>query len=250
MVQDNDIGRASTRSGPGWLVSILALAAFLILIALGTWQVQRLQWKEALLASIEERSQAEPVPIDRILALKAAGEPVEYRATEVTGRFLHEAEQFFFATHEGASGFYVYTPLERADGSIVFVNRGFVVMDLKNPDLRAEGQVEGVVTVSGLAREPLYEKPSWIVPDNDPAQNIFYWKDIDAFAENAGIERSRVLDIFVDADEAANPGGWPMGGVTIVNLPNNHLQYAVTWYGLAAALAGVFALRFFRRPRS
>ena len=105
------------------------------------------------------------------------------------------------------------------------------------------------MTVNGLAREALHEKPSWIVPDNDPAKNTFYWKDIEAFTENAGLDQDRVIDLYVDADDTPNPGGWPVGGVTIVSLPNNHLQYAVTWYGLAAALAAVFAARFLRRQR-
>ena len=95
------------------------------------------------------------------------------------------------------------------------------------------------MTITGLARNPLAEKPSSLLPDNDPAKNIFYWKDLAAMA---GIRRAaagaRVLPFFIDAGaEPANPGGLPVGGVTIIDLPNNHLQYALTWYGLAAALA-------------
>jgi surfeit locus 1 family protein len=240
---------AHTRRGPGVLVSVLALAAFAVLIALGTWQVERLQWKEGLLSAIDERSHAAPQPLDEILAVKAEGKAVEYRHATVTGRFLNDDEQFFFATHEGYSGYYVYTPLERADGSILFVNRGFVGIDFKDPATRPQSQPEGQITVTGLAREALHEKPSWIIPDNEPAKNIFYWKDIDAFTANAGLDPARVIDLYVDADASPNPGGWPVGGVTIVALPNNHLQYAVTWYGLAAALAAVFAARFLRRQR-
>ncbi len=240
---------AEGRRGPSVLVSVLALVTFAILIALGTWQVERLQWKEGLLTAIDERSHATPLPLDDILAMQAAGEPVEYRHTTVTGRFLNDREQFFFATHEGYSGYYVYTPLERADGSILFVNRGFVGIDFKDPATRPESQPEGQVTVTGLAREALHEKPSWIVPENEPAKNIFYWKDLDGFTANAGLDPARVIDLYVDADATPNPGGWPVGGVTIVSLPNNHLQYAVTWYGLAAALAAVFAARFLRRQR-
>ena len=238
-----------SRRGPGVLISVLALAALAVLIALGTWQVQRLYWKEALLAAIDERSHAEPLPLDEILAMQAEGEPVEYRRTTVTGRFLNDREQFFFATHKGYSGYYVYTPMERADGSIIFINRGFVGIDYKDPATRPESQPEGEVTVTGLARDALHEKPSWIVPENEPAKNIFYWKDLDGFTKNAGLDLARVIDLYVDADDTPNPGGWPVGGVTIISLPNNHLQYAVTWYGLALALAGVFAARFLRRQK-
>ena len=244
-----EAARASGRNRPGIVVSLLAAAAFAVLIALGTWQVERLAWKETLLSTIAERMAAAPVPLDEVVAAKAAGAEIEYRRVSVEGRFLHDREQFFFATHAGRSGFYVYTPLQRADGSLVFVNRGFVDMDLKDPARRQAGQVEGEVRVVGLARERLAEKPSSLVPDNDPAQNIFYWKDIEAMAANARIDRTKLVDVFVDADATPNPGGYPVGAVTIIDLPNNHLQYAVTWYGLALALAGVFVFRFFgRRP--
>lgn len=235
------------RSGPGWLISVLALAAFAVLIALGTWQVQRLAWKENLLANIVERTQGAPVALDQVMSRKAAGEPVEYSKVTVTGQFDHNGEQFFFATHQGRSGYYVYTPLERDDGSLIFVNRGFVPLDFKDPETRPEGQLEGEVTITGLAREPLTEKPSWVVPDNDPEKNIFFWKDIEGLAKNAGLDRQKLLDIYVDADDTPIPGSLPQGGVTLINLPNSHLQYAMTWYGLALALAGVFAVRFFRR---
>ncbi len=95
------------------------------------------------------------------------------------------------------------------------------------------------MTITGLARPPLAAKPSMLVPDNDTAKNVFYWKDLAAMTTSAGLDPARVLSLFVDADATANPGGLPIGGVTQVDLPNNHLQYAVTWYGLALALAGV-----------
>lgn len=244
-----ETAKASGRNRPGILVSVLAALAFAVLIALGTWQVERLAWKEALLSTIAERMVAAPAPLDEVVAASAAGEAIEYRRVSVEGRFLHDREQFFFATHGGRSGFYVYTPLQRADGSLVLVNRGFVDMDLKDSARRQAGQVEGEVRVVGLARERLSGKPSSLVPDNDPTQNIFYWKDIEAMAENAGLDRTKLVDVFIDADATPNPGGYPVGAVTIIDLPNNHLQYAVTWYGLALALAGVFVFRFFgRRP--
>lgn len=235
---------ASRRGRPGILVSVLALAVLAVLVALGTWQVKRLVWKEELLATIDARIAADPVPVDEVLALLDEGGDVEYRKVRLTGRFLHASEQFFFATHKGRSGYYVYTPLERADGSVIFVNRGFVDIDLKDPATRPQGQVEGEVAVTGLARARLGAKPSWLVPDNDPAANIFYWKDIDAMARNAGIEPARLVGMLVDADAAPNPGAYPIGGVTIIDLPNSHLQYAITWYGLALTLIAVFAFRF------
>ncbi len=91
-----------------------------------------------------------------------------------------------------------------------------------------------------------------MVPDNDPAKNIFYWKDIRAMTATAGLPTgAEVLPFFIDANDAPNPGGLPVGGVTMVDLPNNHLQYALTWYGLAAALMAVLGLWLWRsRPGS
>ncbi len=222
------------------LVIFFALIAFAILCGLGTWQVKRLHWKEGLLQSIEERMAASPHSIDEIKALYRKTGDVDYVPVTLAGRFRHDAEQYFFATHRGASGYYIYTPLDLDNGSTVFINRGFVPFDLKDPSRRIEGQTEGEVSVTGLVRNRLDEKPSWAVPENDAASNIYYWKDIEAMAENAGIKSTDdLLPFFIDAADTPNPGGFPVGGVTMVDLPNNHLQYAITWYGLALALAGV-----------
>jgi surfeit locus 1 family protein len=237
---------ASTRFP--WLVAILGGFAFVTLLALGTWQVERLQWKEALIATIEARRNAAPLPLTEIEARFRSTGDVDYTVTAATGTFHHGGERHFLATWKGRSGFYVYTPLELADGRFAFVNRGFVPYDLKDSSKRPQGQVEGEVTVTGLARNPLPQRPSSLVPDNDPDKNIFYWKDRDAMARSAGLRAGAgIVPVFIDADATLNPGGFPVGGVTLIDLPNNHLQYAVTWYGLAAALAAVMGVALWRR---
>ncbi|MVA98801.1 SURF1 family protein [Nitratireductor sp. CAU 1489] len=246
----------SARTAPAaWKVVLAALVLFAFLCALGVWQVQRLAWKEGLLATIEERIHRPPVPFRDILAAHDDGQDIEYLPVSVSGTFLHSGERHFFATWKGASGYFVYTPLLRADGSAVFVNRGFVPFDRKPAATRGEGQLAGKVTVTGLARDRLAQKPSSILPDNEPAKNIFYWKDIEAMAATAGLpDGTGIVPFFVDADDSPNPGGLPAGGVTLISMPNNHLQYAVTWFGLAAALAGVVGVWLLRirredRPR-
>jgi surfeit locus 1 family protein len=227
-----------------------SLAALAVLLALGTWQVQRLQWKEALIATIDSRIHSAPVPLDDALAAGAPLADLEYTPVTLEGTFVHAAERHFFATWKGASGFFVYTPLLRADGGHVFVNRGFVPYDRKDPATRPESLVEGQVAVTGLLRAPLTEKPSAILPDNDPAGNMFYWKDLEAMEASSGLPAdAAVMGVFVDADATPNAGWLPIGGVTIVDLPNNHLQYAVTWYGLAAALAAVLGAWLWRNLR-
>ncbi|WP_189521313.1 MULTISPECIES: SURF1 family protein [unclassified Mesorhizobium] len=240
-------GRSRPRNA---LLLGLGLVLFAILLGLGTWQVQRLHWKEGLIETIDRRTHAAPRPLADVERELAATHDVDYTPVTVTGILLHQGERHFFSTWEGDTGFNVYTPLRLDDGRFVLVNRGFVPYDLKDPAKRRQGEVAGKVTVTGLARNPLPEKPSMMLPDNDVAKNIFYWKDRDVMASTAGLPAGAVLvPFFIDADKTPNPGGLPVGGVTIIDLPNNHLQYAVTWYGLAAALAAVLILRLRRTAK-
>lgn len=244
---------ASGREGSGLIGRaagiVLVLIALAILLSLGTWQMQRLHWKEGLLAAIAERHAAPPVDLAAIEAMAKTGEDIDYRTVRVSGIYRNNKERHFFATYEGRTGYYVYTPLELADGRVLLVNRGFVSFERKEPEMRKEGQLTGEQTVTGLARVKLAAKPSWVVPDNDVAKNIFYWKDLDVMASSVGLDPARAVQFFVDADATPNPGGMPIGGVTQFDLPNNHLQYAVTWYGLAAALVAVSGVFIFRRKR-
>ncbi|MBY4609880.1 SURF1 family protein [Rhizobium sp. 9T] len=229
------------------ITGMLVLIALAILISLGTWQVERLHWKEGLLADIATRQAAAPVPLADIEVMAASGGDIEYRKVTAAGRYINNKERHFFATWRGQTGFYVYSPLELADGRVLFVNRGFVPYENKEPEMRMQGQLTDQQTVTGLARAKLPGKPSSLVPDNDVAKNIFYWKDLDVMAESVGLEKARVLPFFVDADSTPNPAGLPIGGVTQVDLPNDHLQYALTWYGLAAVLVVVVAISWFRK---
>ncbi|WP_245451336.1 SURF1 family protein [Georhizobium profundi] len=240
--------RERRRPGPIFLVVILA--AFGALIALGTWQVERLQWKEALLATIEQRIVAEPMALPEAEALFAAEQDVEYVPIRLSGTFDHASEQHFLATHQGQSGWYVYTPLTLEDGRSIIVNRGFVPYDMKNIADRPWQEPTGIVGFDALARNPLFEKPGFVVPDNAPADNLWYWKDFEAMREAMGLQTESLVPFFADIRTYDAPvNSYPIPGVTQVALPNNHLQYAVTWYGLAAALAGVVGFMFLRRPQ-
>lgn len=229
------------------LTGVVFLIMLALLLSLGTWQVQRLHWKEQLLADMTERRAAAPVALEEIEATAAKGDDIEYRPVTVSGVFANNRERHFFATWHGQTGYYVYTPLQLADGRFLFVNRGFVPFEAKEPEMRKQGQLTGQQTVTGLARAKLAGKPSSIVPDNDLVKNIFYWKDLDVMASSADIPADRLVPFFVDAGDAPNPKGLPIGAVTQFDLPNNHLQYAVTWYGLALALVGVALFAVFRR---
>ncbi len=232
-----------------WFAAPLILLAMIILVSLGTWQVKRMYWKEALLADIQQRIHAAPVPLSDIEAMARSGGDIEYRTVALTGTFDHAHEQHFFATFQGQTGYYIYTPLKLEDGRSIFVNRGFVPYDMKEPTKRMAGEVAGVVSIEGLARARLNAKPSSLLPENDLGKNIYYWKDLTAMTGAAGLEGENVLPFFVDANDAPNPGGWPKGGVTLIDLPNNHLQYAITWYGLALALVIVVGFAYVRGSR-
>ncbi|HSK39928.1 MAG TPA: SURF1 family cytochrome oxidase biogenesis protein, partial [Arenibaculum sp.] len=135
------------------------------------------------------------------------------------------------------------TPLDRPDGATVLVNRGWVPVDRLDPATRAAGQPAGTVSVRGVARVP--RPQAWMEPDNEPSANIWYWIDADAMAAHAG---RPVAPVVVEAGEAENPGRLPVGGVTRVAIPNNHLQYVVTWYSLAAVLIAIYVTYHRRRP--
>lgn len=229
------------------LTGVAVTLAMAILLSLGTWQVKRLHWKEALIADIEERRNAAPLDLAGLEAILAKGGDVDYRAAEAEGRYLNDKERHFLATFRGQAGFYVYTPLALADGRYLFVNRGFVPYDRKEPSSRPQSLVEGEQVVKGLARARLNAKPSMMVPENDEAKNVFYWKELDRMAASVALPADKVVPFFLDADATPVPGGLPEGGVTEIDLPNSHLQYAITWYGLALALAGVVAYAIVRR---
>jgi surfeit locus 1 family protein len=223
------------------LLLVLSAAAFCVLIVLGNWQWNRMVWKEQLLATIDERLAAPPLPLDGVVAMLDSGQPVEYRRVSVSGELMNTGEQYVLATLNGASGWHVYTPLLVAgmDGAIVFVNRGFVPYDKRDPATRVEGQMDRFINIEGLAREAPGAKPSFMVPDNDAASGTYYWKDLTAMIAAAKLENAEVLPLFIDKTSLLPAGLLPIANVTQVDLPNNHLQYLITWYGLALALASV-----------
>jgi surfeit locus 1 family protein len=231
------------------VMSVLALIMFVTLCALGNWQVNRLAWKEDLIQTIQSRIHQPPRPIESYFKTEQG---TDYWPVTLSGKFRHESERHFFATFEGQSGYYIYTPLEIAPNGFIFINRGFVPFDMKEASKRTAGQTQGVVNITGLARSILSEKPSSSLPDNDTAKNVFYWKDFAAMRDTAGLPSgATVLEVFVDADKTATPpSGMPIGGVTIIDLPNSHLQYAVTWYVLAATLLGIWLVMAWRQRRA
>lgn len=225
--------------------TLFTLFGLALLSGLGTWQVQRLHWKEGLIAQRQATLAAAPVQLPATLA---AARALEFHPVRVAGRFRNDRELYLAATNErGDAGFQVLTPLVQADGAAVLVDRGFVPSERKAPASRAAGEPAGEVTVTGLLRLPPEGKSSWFVPDNRPDRNEWYWIDLPSMAAAAGI--GETLPFLIDADATPNPGGYPQGGQTPIDLPNNHLQYALTWYGLAGTLLVFYILLVLRHRR-
>jgi surfeit locus 1 family protein len=214
----------------------------LLLLALGSWQIQRLYWKQDLIAQRQAAVSAAPVAAPQSLE---DAQDMEFHHVTDEGVFLHAKEIFLGATSEaGRQGYQVLTPLLEPGGRIVFVNRGFIPAELKDPARRAAGQIAGKVRVQGLLRLPPDGRPAWFLPDN--RADLIYWFWVDLPAMSAADKLDRVASFYIDADASPNPGGWPKGGVTRLALPNDHLQYAITWFSLAVALLVIYVL-FHRR---
>lgn len=235
-----------------FLLLACALIGMGLLSGLGVWQLQRLAWKETVLAQISARRDALPqaLPPQKDWA-KVNPDDYDYRHVIMRGVFDHARESFLFrasATGEAGEGpgYEVLTPLALDDGGTVIVNRGFAPAELKEPARRAAGQVAGEVTISGLMRRP--EARNAFTPADEPDKNLWFTRDPAALAAHWGLQG--VAPFSVDADTTPNPGGWPKGGATVMKIPNNHLAYALTWFALAATLAAVTAVFIANRERT
>jgi surfeit locus 1 family protein len=237
--------------------TVAAVPVLAALIALGLWQLDRLAWKNALVAAVAERTARAPTPLPAPSAWSALDpDGFEYTPLEVTGRFLHDREAHVFAALAsprgkfGGQGYRIVTPLALADGTYVLVNRGFVPLDRKDPATRKDGQLDGQVTLDGLARRS--EPYGTFTPADDPVRNVWFTRDVAKLAAAARLPADKVFPFTLDALASATPpGGLPQGGETVVSFTNNHLNYALTWFGLALTLVGVyiaFARARLRRP--
>ncbi len=141
------------------------------------------------------------------------------------------------ASHD-APGVHIATPLVLEDGSVLLVDRGWVPMSAKDPSKRSGGQIEGLTTVSGLLRRG--EQAGWFTPPSQPRDRQFFFADLPAMAASTGLDG--VLPLLLEAGATPNPGGLPQGGQTRLELTDNHLQYAMTWFTLALAGLAIFGI--------
>lgn len=231
---------------PPLVATLIALA---ILIALGTWQLQRKAWKEDLLRQIETRAHAtagEIVPESRWLAWRAAED--EFRRVRLDGtsrpdQMVAVGGLAELRPRQATQGFYFFVPLVLPDGAVVFVNRGFAPTELRREAEAALRAAPPTASVTGLVRAP--ETRGLFVPENVAARDSWWVRNLDDMARARGL--ARVAPFYIDAVAGEMPGEWPKGGQTQLALRNNHLQYAVTWFGLACTLVGVFGVFAWKR---
>lgn len=226
---------------PSTAMKISVGLSLIILLGLGSWQVDRLLWKQDLIESRQAQAEMAPiaVPTDTILDPDMA-----FRSAYAEGHYLNDQEKYLMArTRRGNVGFQLITPLEQEDGRIILVNRGWVPKDYRDPATRPESLIEGPVRVTGVLRLP--KEKHWAQPDNDALRNQWFYVDVDHMAEDTGAELASRY--YLELDDTPVPGGMPIGGQAKVELPNSHLEYAITWYSLALTLIVIFVL-YHRRP--
>lgn len=239
---------ASPRRRPSpwlWAFGVAGLIAFAGFIALGNWQLERRLWKQELMARVDARVHAPAVAAPAVADWPAISrEADEYRHIWLQGRFLPEHDTLVVAATELGSGYWVLTPIETIEQGTVLVNRGFVAQGVTPAAVPA-----AEVRVSGLLR--LTEPGGGFLRDNAPQTGRWYSRDVAAIAAAEGLT---LAPYFIDAaaDQPGSPGGaGPVGGLTVIRFHDSHLVYALTWYGLAAMVAGagLMLLRDLQRKR-
>lgn len=229
-------GTGETRRGIAFFLGLAVVVA--VLTGLGVWQVQRRAWKHDLIARVAQRIHAPPRAAPGPEAWSAFNRrDDEYRAVRVSGYYLPGRDTFVQAVTELGGGYWVLTPLRADGGFTVLINRGFLPIELHKSLPSAP---IGPVTVTGLLR--VSEPGGGFLRDNQPTEDRWYSRDVVAIA--AARHLPGAAPYFVDA-RGSGAGGWPRGGLTVVQFPDNHLVYAMTWFGLALLVAG-FAIRAWR----
>jgi surfeit locus 1 family protein len=228
---------AKRRFQPKLWPTLITIPAVLFMLALCLWQVQRMYWKEGVIAERTGRSEAAPIALPPMGADIAAA---EFHRVTLSGRFDHGREFYLAArSQNGNVGYWVVTPLVLSDGAgAVLVNRGWVPTEKKLPEARPEGQITGDVSFDGIIRQPQHQ--SWFQPDNEPQKNTWFYLDPAEIAASSGLPVRQ--DLYFDAVKSDIPGTYPLGGQTRISIPNDHLQYAITWGALAAALVVIYVI--------
>jgi len=230
-------GPEGARPGRGFMVwMVLAVCAFAGFILLGNWQLHRLDWKLKLIHDVSTRIHAPPVAAPGPSAWPdIENGQLQYLHVRLEGRFLSGKQTLVHGTSPRGYGYWVMAPFKTDGGFIVLVNRGYIPPDLADASGSAKTSVpEGDTAVTGLLR--FTEPHGGFLRPNRPDAGQWYSRDVAAILKAEGLGNALAAPYFVDADAAANPQGWPLGGQTTTHFRNTHLGYAITWYLMALAV--------------
>jgi surfeit locus 1 family protein len=223
--------------------TVFAVVGVAILLGLGIWQLDRRTWKENLIATVTARLARAPEDLPpRANWPQLKPEADEYRRVQFPAEFLVGEEALVYTAGSAfrpdvqGPGYWVFAPARLAGGSIVLVDRGFVPLDRKDPAIRAQGAPQGIIDLVGVMRWP--ETRGLFTPADDPKTNVWYLRDPKAIA--AAKKWDSAAPFYIEQEAPVPPGGLPLAGKLAVSLPDNHLQYAITWFGLALGLVGVY----------
>ncbi len=226
------------RLKPSLWPTLFSLPVLVVALGLGFWQMERREWKRDILDRIAKNQAAAPMSLDELLK----GNPLrfEYGRVKLASTFLNDKEFFLAArSRKNDVGVQVVTPLRTDDGKVVLFDRGWLPSDKKDPARRAAGQIAGRTELTGIVRRN--QERRQFAPENAPDRNIWFHVDAPLMRRMAGAPADAALDrFFLEADSTPNPGGLPLGGQTRLDIPNDHLQYAITWFLIALSLVGVY----------
>ena len=231
-----------------WPILLATFFGTAILLWLGIWQVQRLQWKEGLIAQLAANAAAPPMDLAAAAGLRAAGRDPEFVRVKFTGEYRHDSWKKMISTYDGGQGWTIITPAVSADGWAVIVDRG------RLPGQRVENfdKPEGPVEIEGVIRTYSLGQ-GYFDPENDPAGNLWYWWDVPGMLKASPLpEGAKPFPYVVQLLPGSSAADFPRPPEPQANLANNHLGYAITWFGLAAtllAVAGFYIYDLKRRRR-
>ncbi len=234
---------------PTLIPTLFTVPALIALLTLGIWQLQRLEWKETLVDRLQTRAEQTAVPMP---TGQLTEEEWEYRNVTLRGTFLHDQEVHLLnRSLNGNPGLHIFTPLRRSDDgapAVVLINRGWVPFEFKDPATRQDGQLSGEVEIEGLLR---FEKPagaiqSAFLPENEPARNMWYRLDI---AQASDVSGEALPRYYVMDGRTEIPGLYPVGRQWTLDIRNDHLQYALTWFIFAIGLATIYVIYHLKRER-
>jgi|GEM_PF-5979809 len=200
---------------PSLAFTLFTIASIIGLLALGAWQISRMEWKEGIIQKIETANEKTPLTYDQIPDNAEDYESLAFRKAKIRGEFISDVEFHIAARfYKSQQGYHVHTPFRMEDNRIILLNRGWVPVDLKSPELRPDSIAEGWQELEVQIRTD--NDSTSYTPENQPINNMWFSKDIELMSADSGY---KLLPYAADV------------------VGDDHFQYSITWFGMALAIA-------------